>query len=285
MLGLRGRQVLMGFSMSDQAANPAVVAPHSATGSSAAPPEGPAKETTSASGSSGKPPTAFDPMLEISAIYDRLRQLESGAKEEKKEHWYNSPLFSSVLSGVILAIFGFFLTGRLEQAAKEQELNITSAKDMQELLVKISTGSRDEAEAAAVALTTYGRYSIPPLIENLQYGPERALAAEHGLEALMLTVPEDLCSSLGAVLQNRTQRYTAASHTAVIRIMGAANCTGETQIQILREYADLMKRADAGGSGLAEYQQVVRDATAINVTQAKQELTNTFRLLHVNYAF
>jgi hypothetical protein len=230
------------------------------------------------------PPSGFDAALELSVIYDRLRKLETGAKE-KKDQWYNSQLFSSVLSGVILAAFGFFLTGRLEQASKERELNIQSAKDMQELLVKISTGSRDEAEAAAVSLTTFGQYAIPPLIENLQYGPERALAAERGLQALALTDAGNLCSNLGAVLENRTQRYTAASHTAVIRILGAADCKDKTQIQTLREYADFIKRADAGGQGLTAYQQSVRDATASNVTQAKLELTNTFRLLHVDYAF
>ena len=260
--------------------------PNSALGGSRPGAESAAVEPSKETSNTGpkEPAAGFDPALEVSGIYDRLRKLEAGAKESK-DHWYNSQLFSSVLSGVILAAFGFFLTGRLEQAAKERELNIQSAKDMQELLVKISTGSCDEAEAAAVSLTTYGQYSIPPLIENLQYGPERALAAERGLQALALTQAQDLCSNLGTVLENRTQRYTAASHTAVIRILGAADCKNKTQIQILREYADFVKRANAGGPGLAEYQQTVRDATASNVTQAKQELTNTFRLLHVDYAF
>jgi len=223
----------------------------------------------------------FDAAFEVAAIYERLRKLESGARE-KKDHWYESPLFSSVLSGVILAAFGFFLTGRLEQATKERELNIQSAKEMQELLVKISTGNTDEAEAAAITLTTYGRYSIPPLIENLQ-DAQRAVAAEHGLQALALTNASDLCNDLGRVLENRTQRYTAASHTAVIRILGAADC--KDAIPALKQYADLIKRADNAGSGLTEYQQTVRNATASNVAQAKQDLTNTFRLLHVDYAF
>jgi len=218
----------------------------------------------------------------VAAIYDRLRKLETAAKDTK-DRWYNSQLFSSVLSGIILAAFGYFLAGRLEQAAKERELNIQSAKEMQELLVKISTGSRDEAEAAAVSVTTYGRYSVPPLIENLQYGPERALAAERGLQALALTDAKDLCSDLDTVLENRTQRYTAASHAAVIRILGAADCTGA--LRALRQYADLIKRADSGAQGLTEYQQAVRDATASNVTQAKQDLKNTFRLLHEDYTF
>jgi hypothetical protein len=233
-------------------------------------------------GGDAERPERFEAAVEVAAIYDRLRKLEDHPKQ--KGHWYESGLFSSVLSGVILAAFGFFLTGRLEQAAKDRELNIQSAKEMQELLVKVSTGSRDEAEAAALSLTTYGQYSIPPLIENLQYGPVRALAAERGLRALALTNAKDVCGELKTVLENRTQLYTAASHEAVIRVLGAANCTNA--ISAVRQYAELIKRADSGGpAGLIEYQQVVLNATASNVTQAKDDLKNTFRLLHVDYTF
>src|SRR5258708_13243279 len=158
---------------------------------------------------------------EIASLRQRLDKLEKDGKP-----WYSSDLFSSVLSGVILAAFGFFLTGRLEQAAKERELGIQSAKEMQELLVKISSGTHDDAEASALSLTTYGSYSIAPLIENLQYAPDRALAAEHALDALALTDKEDLCNELGLVLENRTQPYVPAPHDAVIQILGAADCDG-----------------------------------------------------------
>jgi hypothetical protein len=223
----------------------------------------------------------FSAALEVAAIYDRLRKLEAGPKD-KKEGWSHSPILSSVLSGIILAVFGFFLTGRLEQASKERALNIQSAQEMQQLLVKMSTGTNDEAEAAALSLTTFGRYSIPPLIENLQYA-QRAVAAEHGLQALALTDPADLCDKLSTVLENRTQRYTAAGQSSVVRILGAADC--KTAAPALRQYADLIKRADSDAAGLGDYQQSVRDATPSNVTQTKKDLINTFKLLHENYAF
>jgi hypothetical protein len=198
--------------------------------------------------------------------------------------WYSSELVSTVLSGVILAAFGYALTGRLEQSAKERELNTTNAKEMQELLVKISTGSVDEADAAAVSLSTFGRYAIPPLIANLQYGPERALAAEHGLVALALTDSADVCDRLATVLDNRSQRYTAQSQTTVIRIIGAVPC-GAKQVPPLERYADLLKRADADSLGLRVYQDAVRNATQSNVGEARQELTKTFKMLDVTYAF
>jgi hypothetical protein len=233
------------------------------------------------SGTRGAGSGAFDAAFELAAIYDRLRKLEAGTSTNK-DHWYSSGIVSTVLSGIILAVFGFFLTGRLEQATKERELNTQSATEMQGLLVKISTGNGAEAQAAAVSLATYGRYSIPPLIENLLYGPERALAAERGLEALSLTDANDVCSDLATVLENRTQRYTAASHSSVIRILGSADC--RAAIPAMERYADMIKRADTGAQGLIEYQQAVRDATPSNVTQAKDDLKNTFRLLHVEYA-
>lgn len=251
--------------------------PNAAAGSSK---PTPSSGGTGATGGGGTGGGTFDAALEVAELYNRLLKLETSAKE-KKGRWYDSQLFSSVLSGIILAAFGFFLTGRLEQAMKERELSVQSAKEMQELLVKISTGTTDEADAAALSLTTYGRYSIPPLIENLQYA-QRAVAAEHGLQALALTDVKDLCGDLNLVLENRTQRYTAQAHSAVIRILGAANCIDATTT--LRNYADLIKGANST-TGLTGYQQVVRNATPSNVTQAKEDLTNTFRLLHVDYTF
>lgn len=206
----------------------------------------------------------------------------SSSSTAATEHWYNSELFSTVLAGVILAVFGYALTGRLEQSAKERELNTTNAKEMQELLVKISNGSAEEADAAAVSLTTFGRYSIPPLIANLQYGPERALAAEHGLVALALTDSTDVCDRLGAVLDNRTQRYTAQSQTAVIRILGDVPC-GPKQLTALQRYDELLERADADSVGLRAYQDAVRNGTPSNVTESRQELTRTFKILNASH--
>jgi hypothetical protein len=183
-----------------------------------------------------------------------------------------------VLSGVLLAVFGFFLTGRLSQSAKERELNTSNAGQMQSLLVKISTGTAQEAEAAAISLTTFGQYSIPPLIANLQYGPERSLAAERGLMALALTESTAVCDKLRSVLDNRTRRYTAQSHTVVIRIMGAAAC--RTTLPTLQRYDSLLAQADADTIAFARYQQMVRDATPSNVAESREELRNTLEMLH-----
>jgi hypothetical protein len=226
------------------------------------------------------PSGGFDAGLALASLYDRLNKLESRSAAPSaapKKAFYESQLFSTVLSGVLLALFGFFLTGRLSQSAKEREINTTNAAQMQNLLVKISTGTAQEAEAAAISLTTFGQYSIPPLIANLQYGPERALAAERGLMALALTESTPVCDNHRKVLDNRTRRYTAQSHTVVIRIMGAASC--RSAMPTLQRYDSLLARADADTIAFAQYQQMVRDATPSNVTTSREELKSTLELL------
>src|SRR5690349_15885040 len=129
-----------------------------------------------------------DPIwITVRSIDRRLEKLEG--RPEKKA-WYDSQLFSSVLSGVILAGFAFVLTGRIEQAAKERELLTSSATNMQSLVLKLWTGDDDSAEAAALALTPFGKYAILPLSESL--GRQTSAAAVKGLEALALTNRDDV---------------------------------------------------------------------------------------------
>jgi hypothetical protein len=219
------------------------------------------------------PSTAFDSGLALAALYDRLNKLESNRPAPKKA-WYDAPVLSTVLSGVVLAVFGYFLTGRLSQSATERQLNTTNAAQMQNLLVTISTGTAQQAEAAAISLTTFGRYSIAPLIANLQYGPERAIAAERGLITLALTDSTAVCDNLRSVLDNRTRRYTAQSHTVVIRILGTVGC--RNALPTLARYDSLLAKADADTIAFNQYRQYVRDATMMNVEDSRRELDSTF---------
>jgi hypothetical protein len=228
------------------------------------------------------PPPPSGPSPDVVALADRVRELEA-KRGEGKSRWYNSELFSAVLSGVILAAFGYALTGRLEQSSKERELNTTNATEMQALLVKISTGDANESDAAAMSLATFGRYAIPPLVANLQEG-QRALAAEHGLVTLALTDSTAVCDQLGSALDNRTGRYTASSQQVIIRILGVIPC-GAKQLPPLQRYADLLKNANADSAGFVAYQEAVRDATPANVTTSRMELARTFKNLRVSYAF
>jgi hypothetical protein len=223
----------------------------------------------------------YDAALEVAALYDRLRAVEA-RPAQRTTHWYNADIVKTVLSGIILAAFGFFLTGRLEQSTKERELSTRNATDMQGPLLKLRSGNSQEAQAAAMSLTTYGSYAIPPLVESLQASPESATAAENGLKALALTDAEGVCVTLARVLANRTQRYDAQTHSAVIRVLGEADC--QSSVPTLKEYATLISRADTDTAALSAYQREVRGVSPSNVTQMKRDLDNTFQLLRVAHA-
>jgi hypothetical protein len=232
--------------------------------------------------SRGHTTSPFDAAAEMASLFDRVRKLEAPDRE-KKGHWYTSELFSSVMSGVILAAFGFFLTGRLEQSAKERELNTTNATEMQGLLLKVTTGSREEAQAAALSLTAFGQYAIPPLVMELDGSPQSQIAAERGLTSMALTNQADICDILAQVLDNRTQRYSAQSHSSVIRVLGVSNC--QKAIPVLQRYEGFLKRADADSTGFAEYQRSVRDGLRSNVASAQAALDTALTQLRANHAF
>jgi hypothetical protein len=111
---------------------------------------------------------------------------------------------------------------------------------------------------------------------------ESQIAAERGLTSMGLTNQADLCDILGQVLDNRTQRYTAQSHTAVIRILGVTNC--QTALPVLHRYEEFLKRADSD-TALADYKRSVRDGTRSNVAGAKVALDSAFVQLRANHAF
>ena len=247
--------------------------------SAPAPPSG--LDNKDGGGTSRPSVVPFDSALELSSLYDRLRRLETPTKENPSR-WYSSEVFKTVLSGVILAAFGFLLTGRLEQSAKERELNTTNATEMQGLLTKVSTAQQQEANAAALALTAFGRYAIPPLVMELDVSTTSRIAAEDALISMGLTNQTDICTILGQVLDNRTQRYTAQSQTSVIRILGVTNC--QTAVPALRTYEKFLKAADAD-TALTEYRRSVRDGTFSNVTTAKSALDTAFARLRANHAF
>ena len=92
----------------------------------------------------------YDAAVEVAALYERLRAVETRTPAAAS-HWYSSDIMSSVLSGIILAAFGFFLAGRLEQSTKERELSTRNATDMQGPLLKLRTGNSQEAQAATSA--------------------------------------------------------------------------------------------------------------------------------------
>src|SRR5262249_15021800 len=162
---------------------------------------------------------------------------EKGESKGPKDNWDKLQALSPLITGVVLAAIGYFLTGSVNQAFQKSQLQFNYVKEMQELLGKLGDPKTtpEEAKTTAVALAAFGSFSVAPLLNEIQSGElNRPAAGEYGLRVVALADPGNTCPVLGRVLENRSAAYNWLTHRAAIRILGSANC--QTARSVLEHY-------------------------------------------------
>jgi hypothetical protein len=211
---------------------------------------------------------------------------ESGERTEAKrprDRWDKLQALSPLITGVVLAAIGYFLTGSVNQAVQRNQLQFNYVKEMQELLVKLGDAKTtlEEAKTTAVALAAFGSYSIPPLLNEIQSGElNRPAAGERGLRAVALADPTNACPALVRVLENRTAAYNWLTNRAAIRILGTANC--QMAPPVLARYQMRLDGAASSADGFTAFQATLADdpgVTKETVDQLKSEVDKTLKLL------
>jgi hypothetical protein len=211
---------------------------------------------------------------------------EGGEKKESKgpkDNWDRLQALSPLITGVVLAAIGYFLTGSVNQAFQKSQLQFNYVKEMQELLSKLgdSKTTLEEARTTAVALAAFGSFSIAPLVNEIQSGKlNRPDAGEYGLRAVALADPVNACPALGRVLENRTAAYNSLTHRAAVRILGSANC--QTTRPVLVRYGVRLSAAVSSQNGFVAFQQTLADEPAVTketVDLLKSEVEKTLKLL------
>jgi hypothetical protein len=211
---------------------------------------------------------------------------EGGEESESKgpkDNWDKLQALSPLITGVVLAAIGYFLTGSVNQAFQTSQLQFNYVKEMQELLSKLGDPkiNPEEAKTTAVALAAFGSFSIAPLLNEIQSGElNRPAAGEYGLRAVALADPANTCPALGRVLENRSAAYNWLTHRAAIRILGSANC--QTARSVLGHYRARLARAASSPDGFAAFQETLTEephVTKETVDLLKAELEKTFKLL------
>ncbi|WP_143135961.1 hypothetical protein [Burkholderia ubonensis] len=197
------------------------------------------------------------PSLEarLSALEKRLPATKDGWD---KLGIFVSP-FATILTGVVVALVSYCLTGRITNALERQKLQEVNITAMRDTLIKLNSAdvSQTEAEASALALAAYGEYSVVPFITVLDSGGDvRGPAAMHGLRAAALVSHEAVCDRLAQVLDNRTQLYRWQTHRTTITLIGEIGCKGKAATTALNNYSDLVGCARTQ-SELTAYQNVV----------------------------
>src|SRR5512143_551396 len=86
--------------------------------------------------------------------------------------WLDPGLIVPIVQAVLLALLGFFLTGRITNALEQRKLDLASVKEMQEQLLVLhrETVPADSASASAAALAAYGSYAVAPFIDLIDHG-------------------------------------------------------------------------------------------------------------------
>ncbi len=165
----------------------------------------------------------------IRTVEGQLQQIDARLKElapKKKDNWDRFQSISTFLSGLLVLLASLLITNRVEQSLKERTLTFQNVKEMQPLLLKIDPSATPaDARSAALALATYGKYSVPSFIQMLQNNPiEHREAALAGLRAAGALDHRDTCKLLTAVINNRTGLYTCEVHENSARLLGDLNC-------------------------------------------------------------
>jgi len=204
---------------------------------------------------------------------------------QPKDRWDKADILIKavvpLVSAVVIGLFGFWIKDSVDQAFKRQELEISSAKGMRDLISELrkSDLSEPEAEAASMAMAAFGRPALVPLVNELNIGSTSSQpAAEKALFVVGLAHPDQACELLESVLNNHNRQFSVQAHRSVIRLLGAIGC--EEAVDSLVGYRVLVKD-DSQATREAYAKMVAGDQvpTVTEVGQVQEDLNDALELL------
>jgi len=190
-------------------------------------------------------------------------------KQQNTREWIKA--VGSLLIPLLVFWFAFSLKDSVEQAFKSKQLEVESARAIEQLLTTLHSSdvSKPRAGAAALTLASYGEAAIVPLIGVLQHGSaEAATAARHGLFMIGLAHPKDVTVGLAAVLSMRQGQFRFSTHQIAIELLGEIG--HQDALKSLQEYRDHLGGQDE--QGLKAWQIMVTDANMNRYIESREAL-------------
>ena len=216
--------------------------------------------------------TALEQKVESAIALDsRLKAIDArlGAHDDEFKKARRSTLrdwiqtLGPYLSGLIILIVGFWLKDSVSQAFQREELDLSYVKDVRELIENFDKATEQpSADANAIALAMYGKFSIVPLIERLESGDVAKIAAERGLRLVGANQPEAACPRFARLLDDPARRFTWQTHKTVIRLMGASECVDS--IAALEDYVVTLDQAAANADSFTSFTARFPDPGAVD---------------------
>jgi len=136
-------------------------------------------------------------------------------------------LVGPIMAGLVIWYVGFAVKDSVDLALHRQEVEISSASEMQALIGKLQEPDIGEADAkaAALVLAAFGLPAANILVFELQTGGASARSgAQVGLELLVKAHPEAVCEMFRWLL-DEGRRYSGwPTHLAVVELIGRGRC-------------------------------------------------------------
>ena len=168
----------------------------------------------------------------------RLLQLEGqkpppGPPPEKKP-WYARfpwekvpPWLQAIATPLMVALIGWWLTGSLDLAIKQQQADISGVKEMGEALASLyaAVPVKSSVDTAALSIGAFGGVAAGPLIEAYNLGgAARQEAAKRGLIAAATRDKLRVCAALATVKESTGSLYTPGTMTLAKELDDGLRC-------------------------------------------------------------
>jgi hypothetical protein len=222
---------------------------------------------------------------------DRLKKIEDQLKAPKqKDAWDKvqaiAPAVATVLSGTLVAVVGYYLTGTLNASLQRQQMQLANVKEMREQLQVLGSDRPEPGalRAAAFTLSAYGAPAAPPLFAALveedlhSHGDGRSEAMLDALRAIGLSEPAPVCERAARIVDSHHGRYSWETHFALIRLIGDLECTSAAAT--VQRYGALVPGLTR--EGLEKYKRAVAENPAPDLDSVRQiqaELARTAQLV------
>jgi len=216
---------------------------------------------------------------DLLATMTAVRTFASAPPPDKKKTSALGTFFEKVLipliPGLIMFGIGYLMIDSVKQDLEERKAQTTNAAQIQPLLKTLlgkDMPSAEEANAAALSLAGFGRYSVIPLLNVLEGGGEsRITAAQKGLIAAGHIENEYVCSVLLASIDDRTKLYSWLSHKQLIEVIGRLNC--RQAAEAFDRYEVLLKKPPAEFRNLVDTEGVSDNDLPSKMIELQETLT------------
>jgi hypothetical protein len=224
----------------------------------------------------------------VFALDARLKSLDdkvaqAGATSTFRE-WVGT--LGPYVIAVMTLLVGHWINDTVSQGLQREQLDLQYGQQVRDLVKDFDAAdTQGSADANAIGLAMFGRRATLPLLDRLEGGDVAHLAAIKGLLVIAANDPKSTCVQLGAVLQDRGQRYAWQTHKAIIQILGQAGC--QDSVSTLSSYRSDLKAAKSSAAGLAQFARRYSDGQGFDIEKADamlSELTQAETMLGVQAA-